>query len=102
MIQIFVANAIQPEEAFVQFVVALQAFDGLGNVASHIIRKTDPAFFTDDHKINIDAFIPEFVESFDGLQITLARLDGANHQETGAGLKLTQRRCGIDGQTLAG
>ncbi len=102
MIQIFVTDTVQPEEAFVQFGVTLQTFDGFGNVASPVIRKTDPAFFAYDHQINIDAFLPEFTESFDSLQITLARLDGADHQKTGTGLKLMERRFGIDRQTQAG
>ncbi len=61
--------------------MGLKASDNLVNGAPHVLRNLQPAFSTDDSQIEIQPLVPELIEGIEYMQISLARLDGANHEK---------------------
>ena len=75
--------------------MAAQACHRLRYAAARIVGNTAPAFPADHHQIDILPRLPKPGERLDGLQMTLARLNGANHQETGPRFDSAQHAFGV-------
>src|SRR5262249_40897855 len=102
LFQIFIADAFEPEQALADFRMIAQTIDRFRNVAAHVIGQIFPTFLADDDKIDLKAILPQLSERIQNLQISLTRLNGADHQESGAFSKQTQRPFSVVGQTTTG
>ena len=67
LFQKFVTYAFQPEQSLAELLVFAKFVSYFGNGAPHFHWEGFPPFTTDDHKIDVDPFLPQLVKRFNGL-----------------------------------
>src|SRR5690606_7555814 len=89
--QVLVADAIQPEQSPMPFMMAAQPSYCFRNISPHFGWQVLPALLADNDKIRINTFAPQPIEGLDDLQVRLTRLDRSDCKKRGPLAQLFQR-----------